>query len=208
MLAADPPAWLIIVFAVGALVVLWQLYNVLGKKVGRQPGEGLEAERVRMRSAPQEPGPKLELGQAAPGAAAIRARDPNFDPSEFLEGARTAYATIVRSFASGDRDTLKPLLAPVVMESFEAAMAAREAEGRSEAVEFLHPPRADLEELDIEGDTARARVRFLGEIRTRSKGPEGEAVDDRRTAEIWTFERQVPSPDPNWTLVRVEAAEA
>ncbi|MEY3259480.1 MAG: hypothetical protein RIT46_309, partial [Pseudomonadota bacterium] len=39
-------------------------------------------------------------------------------------------------------------------------------------------------------------------------GPEGEAVDDRRTAEVWTFTRMLTSPDPNWTLVRVDAAEA
>ena len=208
MLTADPPEWLIILFAVGAAVVVWQLYNVLGRKVGRQPSEGLEAERARLRGGAEEPGPKIELGGAAQGAAAIKARDPNFDASEFLEGARTAYATIVRAFRAGDRDALRPLLSPAVMEVFEGAMAAREAEGRTESVEFLHPPRADLESLEVVGDIARATVRFLSELRTRSKGPEGEAVDDRRTSEFWTFERKVPSPDPNWVLVHVEEAKA
>jgi predicted lipid-binding transport protein (Tim44 family) len=51
------------------------------------------------------------------------------------------------------------------------------------------------------------KVRFLAEFRTRSRGPEGEAVDDRRTAEIWTFERNVNSRDPNWALAQVEPAE-
>ena len=55
---------------------------------------------------------------------------------------------------------------------------------------------------------AKASVRFLAEFRSRSKGPEGEAVDDRRTAEIWTFQRNLKSRDPNWTLVHVDAAEA
>ena len=68
-------------------------------------------------------------------------------------------------------------------------MAQREAEGRSESVDFLQPPRADLEDAAVEGDVARVKVRFLAEFRSRSKGPEGEAVDDRRTAEVWTFER-------------------
>ncbi len=58
------------------------------------------------------------------------------------------------------------------------------------------------------GDVARIKVRFLAEFRSRSKGPEGEAVDDRRTAEVWTFERAIQSRDPNWTLTRVEAALA
>jgi predicted lipid-binding transport protein (Tim44 family) len=72
----------------------------------------------------------------------------------------------------------------------------------------MHPPRADLEKAELTGDIVRASVRFLAEFRSRSKGPEGEAVDDRRTAEVWTFERSVKSRNPNWTLVRVDAAEA
>jgi predicted lipid-binding transport protein (Tim44 family) len=87
-------------------------------------------------------------------------------------------------------------------------MTKREGEGRTETVEFLQPVRADLEDSRVDGDVARMKVRFLGEFRSRSKGPEGEAVDDRRTAEMWTFERPLASRDPNWTLVRVDAAEA
>ncbi|MBX7249237.1 MAG: TIM44-related membrane protein TimA, partial [Caulobacteraceae bacterium] len=195
LLTENPPIWMIIALAVGAAFVLFMLYSVLGRRVGRQPGEDPEPQLDRFRPpVPEgEPAraPRLELGDAAPGAAALRARDPQFDPAEFLEGARTAYATIVRAFAAADRAALKPLLAPAVMSSFETVMDAREGEGRSQSVEFLHPPRADLEGLELTGDVARARVRFLGELRTRSKGPEGEAVDDRRTAEIWTFERTV-----------------
>lgn len=208
MLTEDPPLWMIVVLAAAAAFILFQLYNVLGKRVGRQPGDDPAPQQAGVPRQPAEARPALELGSAAPGAAALRARDPAFDPAEFLDGARSAYATIVRAFAAGDRATLKPLLAAPVMASFESVMAAREAEDRTEAVEFLHPPRADLDELEVDGDIARARVRFLGELRTRSKGPEGEAVDDRRTAEVWTFERPVGAADPNWTLVRVEAAEA
>ena len=58
------------------------------------------------------------------------------------------------------------------------------------------------------GDLAKASVRFLAEFRSRSKGPEGEAVDDRRTAEVWTFQRNLTSRDPNWTLIHVDPAEA
>jgi predicted lipid-binding transport protein (Tim44 family) len=115
---------------------------------------------------------------------------------------------IVTAFAEGDRKTLGNLLAPAVLASFEQVIDSREAEGRSETVEFTHPPRADLETAEMSGEIARVTVRFLAEFRTRSKGPEGEAVDDRRTAELWTFERSLASKDPNWTLAHVDAAEA
>jgi predicted lipid-binding transport protein (Tim44 family) len=94
------------------------------------------------------------------------------------------------------------------MAGFEAAIAQREAEGRTESVEFLHEPRADFEGVEVQGDEAHASVRFLAEQRRRSKGPEGEAVDDQRAAEIWTFQRNLKSRDPNWTLIHVDAAEA
>ena len=33
-------------------------------------------------------------------------------------------------------------------------------------------------------------------------------VDDRRTAEVWSFERSQKSRDPHWVLVRVDPASA
>jgi predicted lipid-binding transport protein (Tim44 family) len=87
-------------------------------------------------------------------------------------------------------------------------MQRRETEGRSESVDFLQTPRADFETVDLIGDIVKASVRFLAEFRSRTAGPEGEAVDDKRTAEVWTFERDIKSRDPNWTLIHVDAAEA
>jgi predicted lipid-binding transport protein (Tim44 family) len=116
---------------------------------------------------------------------------------------------VVKAFAGHDRPTLRNLLAPGILADFEAAIDQREAEGRSETVEFFNPPRADLEKAEVlGGDLAHLTVRFLAEFRSRTKGPEGEGVEDRRTAELWTFERRLKSRDPNWTLVHVDAAEA
>lgn len=196
----------LIIFAALAVVVLYQLYSVLGRRVGRQPDQA-DAPALR----PVAPTPVVdatENGVVLAGLAALRARDPGFDVNRFLGGAASAYETIVRAFAAGDRETLAKLLSADVLADFESAIAARESEGRTEAAEFLQRPRADLEKTDVQGDTARATVRFLAEFRNRTKGPEGEAVDDRRTAELWTFERSLKSKNPNWTLVRVDAAEA
>jgi predicted lipid-binding transport protein (Tim44 family) len=196
----------IVVFAVVAAGVLYRLYDVLGRRVGRQPDDGQPvAAGAQVTDQPQT----TELTSTdVVGVSALRVREPSFDIAKFLEGARDAYQTIVKAFALGDRAALKALLAPAVDRSFEQAIAQRETEGRSQTTEFLHPPRADLDRVEVTGDTARARVRFLAELRTRSKGPEGEAVDDRRTAEFWTFERRIGANDPNWILSKVEAAEA
>lgn len=206
-----PSQFSIVVFAVIAAFVLFQLYNVLGKKVGRQPQDDAKAPLPAGVGAAATP-----EGQKTPGldaatlsaVAGLKARDPSFDPARFLEGARQAYETIVRGYASGDREALKPLLSPAVMASFEAGMAAREGRGETEQVEFVHPPRADLELATAEGERAVAKVRFLAELRNRLTKNETETVDERRTAEHWTFERALNASDPNWVLARVEPASA
>lgn len=200
----------LVIFAALAAVVLFQLYAVLGRRVGRQPEDAAaeEARRVKPEPEPRRIEEVHAPEAAATGLAALKARDPSFDTANFLQGARGAYEMIVIAFAKGDLPALRGLLTPGVLQTFEGAIATREAEGRTEAVEFLQPPRADLEDVNLGGDQARVKVRFLSEFRTRSKGPEGEAVDDRRTAEIWSFERNVNSRDPNWALAQVEPAES
>lgn len=200
----------LIIFAGLAAVVLYQLYAVLGRRVGRQPEDAAKVETTAAPQLAPDRAPEPMADEVAlTGLAALRAKDPAFDVGHFLHGATQAYEMTVKAFAAGDRATLRNLLAPGVMASFDTAIAERETQGVTETVEFLNAPRADLEKADVVGaDLARLTVRFLSEFRSRSKGPEGEAVDDRRTAELWTFERNLKSRDPNWTLVHVDAAEA
>jgi predicted lipid-binding transport protein (Tim44 family) len=202
----------LIIFAGLAAIVLYQLYAVLGRRVGRQPED---SPAVPTTAAAVDRAPDAAALEAADdgvsltGLAAVKAKDPGFDVGRFLGGAKSAYEMIVKAFAAGDRNKLRDLLAPPVMAGFDTAIAAREAENRTETVEFLHQPRADLEKAEVIGaDLARLTVRFLAEFRSRTKGPEGEGVEDRRTAELWTFERHLKSRDPNWMLIHVDAAEA
>jgi predicted lipid-binding transport protein (Tim44 family) len=202
----------LIILAGLAAIVLYQLYAVLGRRVGRQPEDSpaVPATATAVERAPDVAVASADDdGVALSGLAAVKASDPSFDVGRFLGGAKSAYEMIVKAFAAGDRAQLRNLLAPPVMAGFDTAIAAREAESRTETVEFLHPPRADMEKAEVVGsDLARVTVRFLAEFRSRTKGPEGEGVEDRRTAELWTFERHTRSRDPNWLLIHVDAAEA
>ena len=212
-----PPVQIqIIIFAVIAAIVLFQLYNVLGKKVGRQPEDDARSKPAVLAPA----GARPEPAAGRPGIldavtlasiASLKARDPNFDPVRFLEGARQAHETIVRAYAAGDRETLKPLLTPAVMDSFEAGIAAREARAETEVAEFLHPARADLEQASAEENRATAKVRFLAELRNTVTSADASAtpqIEERRVAELWTFERTLGASDPNWVLARTEPAAA
>ncbi len=210
-----PVQFQIVFFAVVAAFILFQLYNVLGKKVGRQAQDDAKTPALPSAGEPALAAPARPALDAMTMAAisGLKARDPSFDPVKFLDGSRQAYETIVRGYASGDRAALKPLLAAPVMASFETGIAARETRGETEQVEFLHSPRADLESATAEGDRAVAKVRFLAELRSRILTSSGEEtgeprIEERRTAEHWTFERTLGASDPNWVLARVEPANA
>ncbi|MHB8284906.1 MAG: TIM44-related membrane protein TimA [Caulobacteraceae bacterium] len=190
-----------------AAVVLSMLYSVVGKRIGRQPEEVGERAGARANVTPARLD-EQKTSVPITGLAAIRAKDSSFDADKFLDGARAAYKIIVTAYAEGDAEQLAKLTTPAVRQAFERGIAQRQAEGRTETIEFLSPPRADFESMALVGELARVRVRFLAELRSRTKDIKGEGLDDRRTAEIWTFERIVPSKDPNWALARVEAAEA
>ena len=200
----------LIIFAGLAAIVLFMLYSVLGRRVGRQPQEdavGVAGRMAMPGAAARAPEPSVETQH--PGLAALKARDPGFDLAKFLDGARGAYEQTVRAFVGGDRSGLKGMVAPVVFDAFEPAIAAREAQGRTESVEFVHPPRADFDDAEVSGTLAKLKVRFLAELRqiARQNGVEAEPVE-RRTAEIWTFERSLDARESNWLLARVDAAEA
>lgn len=198
----------LIIFGLLAVAVLYQLYAVLGRRVGRQPTDRSDAAPSKLpgfNRLRQPAQPEVVLPE---GVGALKAKDSSFDPGKFIISAKAAYETIVRAFIGGDRTTLRPLVDDVVFDAFEAAIKQREEANRTESMEFLQPVRADLESASVDGDLARTKVRFLAEFRTRTKDAAGEAVDDRRTAEVWTFERLFSSRDPKWLLTRVDAAEA
>ena len=160
----------LIIFAGLAAIVLYQLYSVLGRRKGLQPEDRQTVEPIERRAAAPVLGDTVDDGVELTGLAAVRAKDPAFDVSGFLNGAKAAYEMIVKAFAEGDRATLKNLLAPPVLASFEEVIDKRQAEGRTEQVEFFHGPRADLEQAEVtQGDLARVTVRSYSQAARRTR---------------------------------------
>jgi predicted lipid-binding transport protein (Tim44 family) len=170
-----------------AAIVLFRLYTVLGRRTGHEPQPPV-----------QKPGP---LTPAAPAAAIeppvttsnglleIQIADPAFDTPKFLSGAREAYTQIVNAFAAGDRAALRPLLSPDVYAAFDVGITSRD-----------HPPSTMIKLHDarivgsvLHGRIAEITVAFTAEFAGES--------DKNTVTDVWTFERNLDSSDPNWTLV-------
>jgi predicted lipid-binding transport protein (Tim44 family) len=191
----------ILVLAFVACFVLFRLYTTLGKRTGAErPVEPQPAQGELPREpagAPPTPA-TVSPGAAGEGVAAIERADPAFEASYFLQGARAAYELIVNAFAKGDRAALRGLLTPRVYDSYDAAISAREENGGA-GPELVRLRGAEIVDAELRGETARVTVKFEAEL---AEGAHG--VRDAR--ERWTFERNVRSHDPNWSLARVQTA--
>jgi predicted lipid-binding transport protein (Tim44 family) len=141
----------------------------------------------------------------AQGMEKIATSDSGFSPKAFLDGARAAYELIVTAFAQGDKDTLKPLLARDVYEGFASAIESREKEGRKIESRFVGIDKAILTTADLIGRRATVTVKFVSQLISATLDQAGHVVDGdpkeiREVTDVWTFERDVTSRDPNWKL--------
>jgi predicted lipid-binding transport protein (Tim44 family) len=148
----------------------------------------------------------LADGKVKTGLTQIRLADPSFDLSQFLAGARGAFEMIVEAYGAGDKDALRPLLADDVFDGFAGALDQRRAKGQTLESQLIAIRGADVVEARMHGSNARIAIRFASEQVNVVRDADGNVLDgDPGTAEevidIWTFERDTRSTDPNWALV-------
>jgi len=136
---------------------------------------------------------------------ALAAADPGFTPARFLDGARIAYEMIVDSFARGDKPALKNLLAPDVLEGFSRAIDERKSAGQTVEQQFVGIDHVNLLSAELLGRKAQVVVKFVSQLISATRDKAGEVIDGdpkqiRTTTDVWTFERDVSTRDPNWLL--------
>jgi predicted lipid-binding transport protein (Tim44 family) len=148
----------------------------------------------------------------AAGLDAVATTDRNFDPAQFLVGARAAYEMIVNAYAEGDRRSLKNLLSREVYDGFETAIADREKRGDTVESRFVSIDNAEITAAELRGRNAQLTVRFQSKLVSVTRNKAGEVIDgnaDKVTdvTDVWTFARDLGSRDPNWKLVATEAGQ-
>ncbi len=211
---------------VAAFLVL-RLRNVLGRRTGqeRPPNDPYSAKprtdpadnSDRVVALPQRSDRRKPADQAAPsadpleaGLTQIRGADSDFDAEQFVEGGKSAFEMIINSYASGDRETLRPLLSDEVYENFGQAIAERAEKKHTLETTLVAIRSADLLEASMDGRVAFLTVKFVTEQINVTRDDKGEVVDGdtnhvATVTDLWTFARNMRSRNPNWTLVATEA---
>ena len=212
----------IVLLAMIAVFVGLRLYSVLGRRTGHEQQPILRPAESAPVAEPTAPVPDIAPDRpettgmayepaAAGGIRAIIAADPQFDVARFVDGAQGAYRMILEAFWKGDREELRFLVGGHVLETFEQAIAEREAAGHRLDNRLVTIERAVIEDARLTGGTAEIDVRFDADICAVTRDRDGTLVagtltDAIPTHDVWTFRRTLGSDDPNWVLVETDEA--
>jgi predicted lipid-binding transport protein (Tim44 family) len=218
----DPINFLLLI---AAITILWWLRSVLGQRTGLErssnPVEIIpptpktaatqnQAEVISIQNWDRYAEPGTELHE---GLAALKKIKPDFNIEHFLDGAKSAHEIILVAFAQSDKKTLKPLLSKAVYDSFEKIIDENKAAGNTSVFKFVGINAAKLSSLEIEKQDLIMGVKFESQIISATLNANKDIVSgDEKTVstlkEVWTFERDLDSKDPNWILVATQDPNA
>jgi predicted lipid-binding transport protein (Tim44 family) len=142
----------------------------------------------------------------AEGLNQIRRADPSFDPTYFLEGARSAFEMVVTAFASGEKGVLRPLLSDEVFQQFVTAIDERVAAKETLETRIIRLDNSEIIEAELLGRNAQVTVKLTSQQINVTRAMDGSIVDGDpgrpiEKTDYWTFARDTRSTDPNWVLV-------
>ncbi|MDW6024498.1 Tim44/TimA family putative adaptor protein [Mesorhizobium sp. BAC0120] len=195
-----------IFFLIAAVVIFFQLRNVLGRRTGneRPPFDPYTAARSREKkdAAPATSGTENVVSlpkKRSPGAdedaykvidtvakpgtdlnrglRAIKDADQSFDPKGFVDGAKMAYEMIVMAYADGDRKTLKNLLSKEVYDGFVSAISERESRSEKIQSSFVGIDKAEIVSAEMKGSEAHITLRIVSELISATRNGAGEVID-------------------------------
>ncbi|PCI33098.1 MAG: calcium-binding protein [Alphaproteobacteria bacterium] len=222
---------LIIILALVAVFILFQLRRTLGKKTGfdpaddqnedhnRNPYEGKSRQDAQMdednvvqfRPDMDEPDPVVNLGLSKSSPfydriMEINQFDRSFNVRSFYDGAEYAYGLILSAFWDQDRKTLRSMLSRQVFDQFDGAidsMASRKVRSENKLMDI---EKIDLVEVSLTGSLAEVTVEFTSHMIMATRDADDKIIEGNvdktiQVTDIWTFCRDVKSADPNWTLV-------
>ncbi|MEB3701697.1 Tim44-like domain protein [Candidatus Bealeia paramacronuclearis] len=193
----------IFLFALVAIFVGYRLWMVLGTHDPNKPikkKNTLQGEEVG----------SIVRSQTQPERSKIQAVPTDgFDEEGFLHGAEVAFKMILEAYSQGNKTGLSKLLSPEMLSRFSKAIDARHKKGQVLETNLYRVIMSRILDRKTDGHLQKIRVKFVSEQCVLIRGKdgqllEGDASSVEEITDIWTFERETRSGNPNWTLVETE----
>lgn len=218
----------IIIYAAIAVFLASRLWSVLGQRDEDEapsqqrknpftPDKGEEEKKIIVIEAHTKPAipAGLTAGGHAPSSLAgaldeMKQVDHSFNEKQFLEGARLAFTNIVAAFAKGDLSDVLRFLGPAVKEPFEKAIASRQEAGQTLENKIEKIIAADIISVNQEESLATLAVEFISHQVNLLKDAEGKVLDGEENKaeevrDVWVFQRDLKSSNPNWQLIETRS---
>lgn len=207
----------IIIFAMLAGYLVFQLRRALGRRSDNQepkskPGpehhaKHSEADNVVAINTSKSHNQEHE--ETLGGLTELREKDPSFSDTEFIKGSKEAFSWIVQAFSKGETSKLEPLLSKPLFNGFKQAIEQREADQLSLETNIVSIKSAQIHNVTLKQDQVNITVEYVTDQIKSTRNTNDEVVDgDPDTIEtvtdLWTFNRNMKSNNPNWTLVKTE----
>jgi predicted lipid-binding transport protein (Tim44 family) len=129
----------------------------------------------------------------------------NISAEFFLNGAKSAFEMILKSFAEGNLETLKFLLSDKIYQDFESAIKQRNSENKKLVTNLIAIEEAKILSAQIHDNIAFVTVSFSSKQinyleNSASEILEGKKDEIAQISDIWTFRRDLNSSNPNWNI--------
>ena len=212
----------IIIFAMLAGYLVFQLRRALGRRSDNQETKSKlnpeqrakhsEADNVvaiKTNKNENQGNENQEQEETLGGLTELREKDPSFSDRDFIAGSKDAFSWIVEAFSKGEISKLEPLLSEPLFEGFKQAIEQREDGQLSSETNIVSIKSAQIHNVTVKQDQVNITVEYVTDQIKSTRNAEGEIVDgDPDTIEavtdLWTFNRNIKSKNPNWILVKTE----
>ena len=182
----------ILIFGGIAAFLFFRLRSVLGKRTGfeKKHNPKITNPEEELRSGPT----KINVPELEPKFKELETaykKMKNFDHLKFLEGAKIAFERIVLLFNQGDKQKLKPLLTNKTHDIFCKAIDLKKDKSNNQVLSLKIE---SVEKVQIIGKKILITIAYL----SSQIDPTNNQQTQKK--QIWTFEKNINSDNPNWLL--------
>ena len=199
----------ILIFGVIAIFLIFRLKNILGTKTG------LEDNNLSKKNKPKQYSNVVSLKSSKINSDNIEIDkilkvDPNFNNVDFLNGSKTFFEMVLKSFVSGNLDTIKDFIKPSVLKSFKVAIDDRNKENETLIIDLKSVEKNEIVSSVITKTAIKIYVMFETLQITALMDKNEKIIDGDTDKEIlvkdeWVFEKKIKDENPNWTLIETKS---
>ena len=198
----------ILIFGVIAIFLIFRLKNILGTKTDFEDN-GLK-EKKQSKQYSNIVSLKTNKNNSNEEIDKIIKVDSDFDVVNFLNGSKTFFEMVLKSFVSGNLDNVKDFIKPSVLKSFKGAIDERNKENETLILDLISVEKNKIVSSVITKSSIKINVVFETLQITALMDKNEKIIDGDTNKEIlvkdeWIFEKKIKDQNPNWTLIETKS---